>query len=119
MTPRHDIILAGGGAPNSLILLRLAQKRPELQVKAIVRGGAAIGSNHTWSSFAHVDLDQREWTAPLFSTAGAPQSAFPRRRGLWQREYSGCIGAAQSRRKTIPAAPHPHRNADRCITRPA
>jgi lycopene beta-cyclase len=62
-----DIILAGGGLANGLIALRLAQTRPDVRV-CIIESGAALGGNHTWSSFAN-DLtpEQREWTRPLFA----------------------------------------------------
>ncbi len=61
-----DIILAGGGLANGLIALRLAQLRPDVRV-AIVESGAAIGGNHTWSSFTNdLSPEQRLWTAPLF-----------------------------------------------------
>jgi lycopene beta-cyclase len=62
----QDILLAGGGLANGLIALRLAQLRPEVRV-TLVESGAAIGGNHTWSSFTNdLTADQRVWTAPLF-----------------------------------------------------
>lgn len=60
-----DLILAGGGLANALIALRLAELRPALRV-CVVEGGAAIGGNHTWSSFeADITPAQVAWTASL------------------------------------------------------
>lgn len=60
-----DLILAGGGLANGLIALRLATERPGVRM-AIVEGGASIGGNHSWSSFAaDITPAQVAWTAPL------------------------------------------------------
>ncbi len=62
-----DLILAGGGLANGLIALRLAALRPGVRV-AIVEGGASIGGNHTWSSFAaDITPAQVAWTEPLMA----------------------------------------------------
>ena len=65
MSPRHDLILAGGGLANGLLAWRLATHRPELNVLVLERG-AALGGNHTWS-FHDGDLDASlsRWIAPL------------------------------------------------------
>ena len=62
-----DLILAGGGLASGLTALRLAELRPDLRV-AVVEAGAALGGDHTWSSFAgDITPAQQAWTAPLMA----------------------------------------------------
>ena len=98
-----DIILAGGGLANGLIALRLAQLRPDVRV-TLVESGAAVGGNHTWSSFTN-DLTpaQRDWTAPLFEHRWDNyQVRFP---GLNRRLDAG-YGSATSDRLADEVARH-------------
>lgn len=102
----HDIILAGGGLANGLIALRLAQLRPDLRV-TIVESGAAVGGNHTWSSFAD-DLTpaQRAWTAPLFAYRWDHYDVrFPARNRTLQAGYGSCTSEllAQEIARALPA----------------
>ncbi|WP_188762118.1 lycopene beta-cyclase CrtY [Sandarakinorhabdus glacialis] len=86
-----DIILAGGGLANGLIALRLAQVRPEVRV-CVIEAGAAIGGNHTWSSFASdLTAEQREWTAPLFAHRwDRYEVRFPKARRVLEAGYGSC-----------------------------
>lgn len=43
-----DVAIAGGGLSGALIAFRLRQKRPDLRLLVLERGGA-LGGNHTWS----------------------------------------------------------------------
>jgi lycopene beta-cyclase len=60
-----DLLLVGGGLANGLIAWRLAQLRPELDVRVIEAAGV-LGGAHTWSFF-ETDLtpDQHAWMEPL------------------------------------------------------
>lgn len=81
MTPRYDIILAGGGLANGLIAWRLRQQRPELRI-LLLEQGDRLGGNHTWS-FHSGDLTpaQHAWLAPLISHRWDAYSViFPQRR---------------------------------------
>ncbi|MFZ4690265.1 MAG: lycopene beta-cyclase CrtY [Polymorphobacter sp.] len=102
---KHDIILAGGGLANGLIALRLAQTRPDVRV-TIVESGAAIGGNHTWSSFAH-DLtpEAQAWTAPLFAHRwDTYQVRFPARTRTLAAGYGSCTSdlLAEAVAKALP-----------------
>lgn len=61
----QQLVLVGGGLANGLIALRLAELRPELDVR-VIEAGPTLGGNHTWS-FHDSDLsaEQRRWIAPL------------------------------------------------------
>lgn len=62
-----DLLLIGGGLANGLLAWRLAQVRPELDVR-IVEPQEGLGGVHTWSFF-ETDLteDQFAWIAPLIA----------------------------------------------------
>ncbi|WP_245514903.1 lycopene beta-cyclase CrtY [Jiella endophytica] len=64
-----DIALVGGGLANGLIAWRLAEMRPDLEVR-IFEAGPAVGGNHTWS-FHEGDLTSPEhrWLAPFVTYA--------------------------------------------------
>jgi lycopene beta-cyclase len=64
-----DVVLVGGGLANSLIALRLRQRRPGTRV-VLVERGARLGGNHTWSCFGP-DLTpaQHAWVRPLVAHA--------------------------------------------------
>lgn len=64
-----DIALVGGGLANGLIAWRLAETRPDLEVR-IFEAGPAVGGNHTWS-FHEGDLTATEhrWLAPFVTYA--------------------------------------------------
>jgi lycopene beta-cyclase len=65
--PRPDLLLVGGGLANGLLALKLAQARPDLDVR-ILEASDRLGGNHTWSFF-DTDLtpDQRAWIEPLIA----------------------------------------------------
>ncbi len=59
------LILVGGGLANSLIALRLAKTRPDVDW-TILEAGAALGGDHTWSFHAgDLTPDQQGWMDPL------------------------------------------------------
>ncbi len=62
------LIFIGGGLANSLIALRLAALRPDVDW-TILESEAELGGNHTWS-FHQTDLtpEQNRWIAPLVET---------------------------------------------------
>ncbi len=62
---RPRLLLVGGGLANSLIALRLSEKRPDVDLTLLERD-PTIGGRHTWS-FHGTDLTdaQRAWVAPL------------------------------------------------------
>jgi lycopene beta-cyclase len=63
--PDPDLLLVGGGLANGLLALRLAQVRPDLDVR-IVEGSDRLGGVHTWSFFdADLTAAQQAWIAPL------------------------------------------------------
>lgn len=63
--PDPDLLLVGGGLANGLAALRLAQVRPDLDVR-IVESSNRLGGVHTWSFFdADLTEAQQAWIAPL------------------------------------------------------
>lgn len=106
MTQHFDLVLAGGGLANGLIALRLAQLRPELKI-AIVEAGAAIGGDHTWSSFGlDINDEQRRWTQPLFAHRWDSYSVrFPRHSRTLNVGYGSSNSAmlAEEVAKALPA----------------
>ena len=60
-----DVLLVGGGLASGLIALRLAQRRPQLDV-TLIEQDDRLGGEHTWSFHAS-DLGsaQREWIEAL------------------------------------------------------
>lgn len=59
------LILVGGGLANSLIALRLAASRPEIDW-TILESESELGGNHTWSFHASdLTAAQNRWIAPL------------------------------------------------------
>jgi len=95
----HDLIIVGGGLAGSLIVLRLAQLRPELRV-VVLEAGATLGGNHTWS---HFDSDlspvEQAWVRPLVGHRWAgTEVEFPnhtRRLGVaYNSVTSGALAAA-------------------------
>jgi lycopene beta-cyclase len=67
-----DILLIGGGLANGLLLLRLSQLRPDLDVR-MVEAGDTLGGVHTWSFF-ETDLTpaQNAWIAGPATTFAFP-----------------------------------------------
>lgn len=60
-----DLVLVGGGLANGLIALRLAQRRPDLDVR-IVEASDRLGGEHTWSFFeSDLTVEQRAWIDPV------------------------------------------------------
>jgi lycopene beta-cyclase len=77
---KPDLLLVGGGLANTLIALRLADAKPELNV-VVLESGPQLGGNHTWS-FHGTDLDpaQRNWIEPLIQYSWENYSVhFPNR----------------------------------------
>lgn len=63
--PVPDLLLIGGGLANGLLALRLAQTRPDLDVR-IVEAADRLGGVHTWSFFeSDLTAAQQAWIAPL------------------------------------------------------
>lgn len=62
-----DIVFVGGGLANTLCALRLADRRPELNICVLERD-ARLGGEHTWS-FHTSDLtaDLMQWIEPLIT----------------------------------------------------
>ena len=48
-SPRHDLIILGGGLAGGLAVLALRGARPDLNILLVEPG--AIGGNHLWSFF--------------------------------------------------------------------
>ncbi|RYG08498.1 MAG: lycopene cyclase, partial [Caulobacteraceae bacterium] len=62
-----DLLLVGGGLANGLIAWRLAQLRPELDVRVIEAAGT-LGGAHTWSFFdTDLTTEQKAWMEPLIA----------------------------------------------------
>lgn len=62
---RADVVLVGGGLANSLIALRLAAERPDLNVQMIERL-AEDGDAHTWCLFqSDVAAETWRWLRPM------------------------------------------------------
>jgi lycopene beta-cyclase len=60
-----DIAIVGGGLAGSLIVLALAKKRPELDIR-IIEASPSFGGNHLWSFFdSDVASDHRWLIEPL------------------------------------------------------
>lgn len=62
--PRYDVILAGAGLANSLIALRLRERRPELRM-LVLDAEVARAVEHTWSLFES-DL-RSDWARRLYA----------------------------------------------------
>jgi len=66
-TPRHDLIILGGGLAGGLAALALRQSRPDLDL-ALVEPAKTIGGNHLWSFFeSDVDPDDAALVEPLIA----------------------------------------------------
>lgn len=88
-----DVVLAGGGLANSLIALRLAARRPDLQVVVLERAPQR-DAGHTWCLFrTDVSPEQWAWLSPLLDQVWDGYSvAFPEHR----RELSTPYGRLTS-----------------------
>ena len=83
------LILAGGGLANSLIALRLQQRRPEIEFELLERE-PTLGGNHVWC-FHSTDLhdSQHRWIEPLISCRwDSHEVRFPRHQRLMRGGYS-------------------------------
>ena len=95
------LILAGGGLANSLIAVRLAATRPDVDW-TILEAGAELGGNHTWSFHAE-DLtpDQQAWMDPFVSARWPGYAvAFP---GLDRRLPLGYRSVSAERMRAVMA----------------
>ena len=79
--PTLDVAFVGGGLASGLAAYRLAQRRPDLEIR-IFEAADAIGGNHTWSFHEH-DLtpSERAWVKPFVAHAWPSYEVrFPDRR---------------------------------------
>ncbi|KQT88008.1 lycopene beta-cyclase CrtY [Aurantimonas sp. Leaf443] len=102
-----DVALVGAGLANGLIALRLAERRPDLDIR-LYEAGEAPGGNHTWSFHEH-DLDPADGplVEPLVAHRWpAYEVRFPRRR---RTVSTGYRSATAERFRTVLAARLPGR----------
>jgi lycopene beta-cyclase len=82
------VFLAGGGLAGGLIAYRLAQRRPDVDLR-LVEATDRLGGRHTWSFFDSDVGIAREWLEPLIAQSWpAYEVRFPKRRRRITNRYN-------------------------------